>query len=43
MSTTTQVLDTSAKDQSWIAWSAILFGLIALVYFHVLKALALNW
>jgi exosortase len=24
-------------------WSAILFGLIALLYFHVLKALALNW
>lgn len=43
MSTTTQTFEKSTRDQGWIAWSAVLLGLIVLVYFHVLRALVLNW
>jgi exosortase len=43
MSTTTQAFEKSAKGQGWIAWSAILLGLVVLVYFQVLRALVLNW
>jgi exosortase len=38
-----QAVEQSTKDRGWIAWSAILSGLVILLYFHVLKALALNW
>src|SRR5580692_5525086 len=40
---TTATFSKTTTDQSWIAWSAILSGLIVLVYFHVLRALVLNW
>jgi exosortase len=43
MSTSVQAFDQSAKEQGWIAWSAILFGLVLLVYSHVLRALVANW
>jgi exosortase len=43
MSTAAQTLDKTASDQSWIAWSAILSGLVLLLYSHILKALVVNW
>jgi exosortase len=43
MSSASQTLDKTASDQSWIAWSAILSGLVLLLYSHILKALVVNW
>ena len=43
MSTATQTFGKTAAVQSWMAWSAILTGLLFLIYSHVLRALVMNW
>jgi len=43
MSTTAQVLETSSKDRAWIVWSAILIGLVGILYAGVLKILVGQW
>jgi exosortase len=43
MSVAAQALDKAAPDHGWIAWSAILSGLVFVVYSHVLRALVVNW
>jgi len=43
MSATAQVLETSSKDRAWIVWSAILIGLVGILYAGVLKILVGQW
>ena len=43
MSTTAQVLETSSRDRVWIVWSAILIGLVGMLYAGVLKILVGQW
>jgi exosortase len=43
MSATAQVLETSSRDRAWIVWSAILIGLVGILYAGVLKILVGQW
>ena len=43
MSTTAQVLETSSRDRAWIIWSAVLVGLVGILYAGVLKILVGQW
>jgi len=43
MSTTAQVLETSSRDRAWIVWSAVLIGLVGILYAGVLKILVGQW
>ena len=43
MSATAQVLETSSRDRAWIAWSAVLIGLVGILYAGVLKILVGQW
>src|SRR5713226_9509204 len=43
MSSTAQVLETSSSDRARAIWFAVLSSLTILLYWHVLKALVLDW
>ena len=43
MSTTAQALETSSRDRTWIVWSAVLLGLVVLLYAGVLRSLVGQW
>ncbi len=43
MSSTAQVLETSSSDRTRVIWFAVLSSLTILLYWHVLKALVLDW
>ena len=43
MSTTAQVLETSSSGRTRVIWSAVLLGLVVLLYAGVLKALVGQW
>ncbi len=43
MATSAQVLETSSGDRTRVIWFAVLSGLTILLYWHILKALVLDW